>query len=59
MAISGVHLQISCTMRITTHNEMFDLRTHNKNAHKAYNALADSKLSVVLGLEIMTEVGKI
>lgn len=46
-------------MRITTHNEMFDLRTHNKNECKSYNALAYSKPSVVLGMEFMIEVGKV
>lgn len=38
---------------------MFDLRTHNKNECKSYNALAYSKPSVVLGMEFMIEVGKV
>ncbi len=46
-------------MKITTYNEIFDLRTHNKNECKTYNALAYSKPSVVLVMEIMTEVGKV
>lgn len=58
MIISSSHLYI-CTMRITTHNAIFNLRTHHKNQYKTYSSLAYSKQIVVLGIEIMTEVGKV